>query len=94
MNLGQLIGELQLRMSDAQLERAQSPEERAVRGGRDAAVMKLIARDGQCSCAGVAQALGITTTYASVLLLTMLKAGKLRREGSRNLYRYFAVGEK
>lgn len=94
MNLAQAIDPtwVQERMpTRAEPVRAVEPRPVRPRVDRQAQILELARERGEISCRDVVTALGITNGNASVQLLTMWKAGKLRRTGERYLYRYSAA---
>ena len=98
MNLGQLIGELQIRAAgevSGGLRVAPPPvglkpmKTRSV--NRQADILELIRAKGSVSYLELASALGITANNASVMLLTMCRLGRVRRSGTKGSYRYHAA---
>ena len=91
MNYGQLIGELRMRLADAQEGGGSAPTKpplamkRSKRGGQ---VLELIREHGPMDCRGQAAALGIEVNNAAMLLTNMIRANQVKRDGTRGSYRY------
>ena len=84
MNLGQLIGEYQMRL--AELE---APSAKRTKAWLQAEVLELIDRCGRAvSNVEIQEALSISGAEATVTLWNMTNAKKLVRTGARRHYRY------
>lgn len=101
MNLGQVIGALQMRLSEYEsvdggpasilaLTRVgqAAPEEKHGRAWLQARIMAFIEARGEVTSAEVQRGLGIGSAVATVTLLKLVVTDKLVRAGERMHYRY------
>lgn len=88
-NLGQIIGRLMLQAGGEAQAGAPAVKKRTCARDRRARIIEHLRKALAPSSVGeVAQAMGITGSNASVVLMNMVRDGELRRTGERGHYRY------
>lgn len=86
-NLGQILGRALLNRTLEQEPAAGAAAKPKRRTNADL-VLELLGRRGVAGCGEVAEALGITSEHAAVLLYQMRNRGLVTRSGERFSYRY------
>lgn len=96
MNLGQLIGELQIKAHEAAeaapMDAANPPahpqRQRMGQGKRREQILALVQERGRVVVRDLVEGLGMTSGNASVTLLALFAEGQLQRTGERRHYEY------